>query len=360
MPTDSPSAPQAVSRAATLEWVGGADGVVRMIDQTRLPQEVVFLECRDAETVRQAIDRLAVRGAPAIGVAGAMGLVLGVRSITASDRASFLAGVNRIAAFLASSRPTGADLFAALERLRRFAAEMPWTSPAEAERALLAEALRIRDDCARRCQAIGQAGLPLIQPGAGVLTYCNAGALATVEFGTALAPMYAAHERGVAFRVYAPETRPLLQGSRLTAWELKRAGIDVTVLCDGMVGSLMQAGRVNLVITGADRIAANGDAANKIGTYGVAVLARHHGIPFYVAAPETTFDLTLADGKGIPIEERSADEIRRGFGRLTAPEGVPCYSPAFDVTPAELISGLITDRGIIAPVTASRIRTALG
>ena len=224
---------------------------------------------------------------------------------------------------------------------------------------LLREAKLIRDEDAAMCRAIGLAGAHLIKEGAGVLTHCNAGALATAEYGTALAPMYVAHEAGRKFRVYADETRPLLQGSRLTAWELNQAGIDVTVICDNMAGSLMRQGKIDLVITGADRIAANGDVANKIGTYSVAVLAEAHGIPFYVAAPSSTFDLSTACGDDIPIEERCADEIRLGFGRLTAPQDVPCACPAFDVTPARLIRGLLTEGGLIEPVTAERIRAAL-
>lgn len=209
-------------------------------------------------------------------------------------------------------------------------------------------------------RAIGQHGLSLIKPGAGVLTHCNAGGLATAELGTALAPMYTAHEKGIEFKVYADETRPLLQGARLTAWELHRAGIDVTVICDSMAAVLMKEGKVDLVITGADRIAANGDTANKIGTYSVAVLAQAHDIPFYVAAPSSTFDLTLADGSKIPIEERSADEIRCGFGKVTAPAEVSFYSPAFDVTPAAMIRGIITENGMIQPVSDSSIRENLG
>jgi methylthioribose-1-phosphate isomerase len=226
----------------------------------------------------------------------------------------------------------------------------------ELKRAMLREAQRIRDEDAATCRAIGQAGERLIRDGTRVLTHCNAGGLATAEYGTALAPMFCAFEKGRRFKVYADETRPLLQGSRLTAWELFHAGIDVTVICDNMAGSVMRDHAVDLVITGADRIAANGDTANKIGTYGLAVLAAAHHVPFYVAAPRSTFDLTIRSGSEIPIEERSPEEIRRGFGSLTAPEQVPCYCPAFDVTPAELIRGIITEKGILEPVNADRIR----
>jgi len=344
----------------TIEWVGPLDGFVRMIDQTRLPVELVMLECRDVETMWEAIRHLRVRGAPAIGIAAAMGVVLGVRHYAGSDRAGFLSRLEEVRTYLASSRPTAVNLFWALDRMRRLALAADDTDVSTLKLALLQEAKRIRDEDAAMCRAIGEHGESLIRPGGGVLTHCNAGALATAEWGTALAPLYVAHERGRPFRVYADETRPLLQGSRLTAWELRQAGIDVTLLCDSMAGSLMHTGKVDLVITGADRIAANGDTANKIGTYSMAVLAREHGIPFYVAAPSSTFDLGIGDGSDIPIEERDPDEIRRGFGCLTAPEGVACYSPAFDVTPARLITGIITERGLIDPVNRERIAETVG
>lgn len=342
----------------SIEWVGGLDGFVRMIDQTRLPNELLMFECRDVATMWDAIKRLRVRGAPAIGVAAAMGAVLGVRDHAEADRAGFLAKLAEVCDYLATSRPTAVNLFWALERMQRVARGDERADVGALKITLLSEAKRIRDEDAAMCRAIGELGESLIKPGCGVLTHCNAGALATSEWGTALSPMYVAHERGRAFRVYAGETRPLLQGARLTAWELQRAGIDVTLLCDGMVGSLMQTGKVDLVITGADRIAANGDAANKIGTYALAVLAQHHGIPFYIAAPSNTFDLSLTDGSGIPIEQRDPDEIRRGWGRLTAPQDVNCYCPAFDVTPAALIRGIVTECGLIEPVTRDRIAGA--
>jgi methylthioribose-1-phosphate isomerase len=226
--------------------------------------------------------------------------------------------------------------------------------------ALLAEAKAIRDEDAAMCRRIGDNGQHLITEGCGVLTHCNAGSLATAEYGTALAPMYRAHERGRKFRVYADETRPLLQGARLTMWELQQAGIDCTLICDNMAAVVMRQGKVNLVIVGADRIAANGDTANKIGTYGVAVLAKHHGVPFYVAAPSSTFDLKIGSGAEIPIEERGGDEVTRGFGRQTAPTGAKTYCPAFDVTPAELIAGIITERGLIERPDRERIASVVG
>lgn len=343
----------------TIEWVGQLDGFVRMIDQTKLPTELVYLECRDKETIRDAIKRLSVRGAPAIGIAGAMGLVLGVRDYE-GDRAGFLKCLDEVHAFLASVRPTAVNLFWALDRMRDSVRSNGDDDVSALKLHLVEESKRIRDEDAQMCRAIGRFGAKLIQEGSRVLTHCNAGSLATAEFGTALAPMYVAHEEGRSFRVFAGETRPLLQGSRLTSWELGRAGIDVTLLCDNMVGSLMKEDGVDLVITGADRIAANGDVANKIGTYSVAVLAHAHGVPFYVAAPSSTFDMSTADGSGIPIETRDPDEIRRSFGSSIAPEGVDCYSPAFDVTPARLIRAIITERGIIEPVTAERVAAVIG
>jgi methylthioribose-1-phosphate isomerase len=338
----------------TIEWVGGLDGWVRLIDQTLLPTELKCLECKDVEAIWEAIRSLRVRGAPAIGVAAAMGVVLGVRQAR-NDRELF-ENLEKVCSHLAGSRPTAVNLFWALDRMKARAAELRGRPVADILEGLLAEAKAVRDEDAATCRAIGEHGAALIREGAGVLTHCNAGSLATAEFGTALSAMYVAYARGRRFRVYADETRPLLQGARLTAWELSQAGLAVTVICDNMAGDLMRSGRVDVVITGADRIAANGDTANKVGTYSLAVLSAHHGIPFYVAAPRSTFDLSVADGSGIPIEERSADEIRKGFGRLTCPEGAACWNPAFDVTPAELIRGIVTERGVIEPVTPDKIR----
>ncbi len=339
-------------------WVGDLDGYVDLIDQTKLPGTLERIACHDVETIRDAICRLAVRGAPAIGIAAAMGVVLGVRSCTATDRSEFLGVVDVVCADLASTRPTAKNLFGALDRMTA-CANAPHADVDATKHALLAEAVAIRDEDAAMCRAIGEAGQSLIREGGSVLTHCNAGALATAEYGTALAVMYAAHARGRKFTVYAGETRPLLQGSRLTAWELRRANIDVTVICDNMAAHVMKLGLVDLVITGADRIAANGDAANKVGTYGLAVLAKAHNIPFYVAAPSTTFDLSIEHGDEIPIEERASEEISDGFGVPTAPEGVGFFCPAFDVTPAELIRGLITERGIIDPADCGLIAEAL-
>ncbi len=335
----------------TIEWVGGRDGLLRLIDQTLLPTTLTYRDCRTVEDVWEAIRSLRVRGAPAIGVAAAFGVVLGVQGCPADAQAGRL---DEVVAHLATSRPTAVNLFWALKRMRDCGRDGAGLQP------LLEEALAIQEDDRCTCQAIGRAGVGLIRDGDGVLTHCNTGALATAGNGTAAAVLYQAAERGRRFRVFADETRPLLQGARLTAWELQQAGIDVTLICDSMAAQVMKEGRVQLAIVGADRIAANGDTANKIGTYGVAVLAKAHGIPFYVAAPSSTFDLSLPYGDGIPIEQRDPREITHGFGKQTAPDGVAVYNPAFDVTPAGLISGLITEKGLIQPVTEAAIRERLG
>ena len=343
-----------------VEWIGGLDGCMRIIDQTLLPSELRMMDCRTPEEVFEAIRMLRVRGAPAIGVAAAMGAVLGVREYAASDAADLVARLRRVAHYLNTSRPTAVNLSWALDRMVRSAeAHGALAVPALKER-LLEEARAIRDEDARMCRAIGENGARLLTDGTGVLTHCNAGALATAEYGTALAVIRVAHEQGKRLSVFADETRPLLQGARLTAWELMQSGIDVTLICDNMAGQVMREGRIQSVIVGADRIAANGDTANKIGTYSVAVLAHEHGIPFYVAAPSSTFDLSLADGSGIPIEQRHADEITHGFGRRTAPERIKVYNPAFDVTPARYIRAIITERGVIENPDTEKVRRHLG
>jgi len=343
----------------TVRWVGGLQGRMELIDQTLLPTEHTVITCRTVEEVWEAIKVLRVRGAPAIGVAAAMGVVVGVQGAP-DDEAAVLEAVTETCEYLATSRPTAVNLFWALDRMRRVANAHRGAGGPAVKEALLAEAKAIRDEDAAMCRAIGDAGRHLVTEGCGVLTHCNAGSLATAEYGTALAPLYRAHEAGRSFRVYADETRPLLQGARLTTWELMQAGVDVTLICDNMAGVLMRQGMVDLVLVGADRIAANGDTANKIGTYSVAVLAKHHGVPFYVAAPSSTFDLALDSGDGIPIEERGAEEVTHGFGRQTAPDDAKTYCPAFDVTPAELIEGIVTERGIVSPVTAAGLSAALG
>ncbi|MFW6062137.1 MAG: S-methyl-5-thioribose-1-phosphate isomerase, partial [Planctomycetota bacterium] len=327
-------------------------------DQTRLPEETAYLDCRDVPTVWEAIRRLVVRGAPAIGVAAGYGMVLAAQKLPSGE--GFLPALREQGEYLETSRPTAVNLFWAVRRMLRKAEDLVASGAGEIPEALLADDLALRREDAELCLSIGKAAADLVCGAQGVLTHCNAGALATGGIGTATAPMYVAHARGHQFTVYCDETRPLLQGARLTAWELHQAGIEAVLITDNMAGHVMQQGRLDLVITGADRIAANGDAANKIGTYGLAVMAARHGIPFYVAAPYSTFDLSLASGADIPIEQRGAEEITEGFGRRTAPHGIRTYSPAFDVTPAELITAIITDRGIIQPVNEQAVRQVIG
>jgi len=345
--------------AAVVEWVGDHKrGFLRLLDQTRLPNEEAYLDCKDAQAVWNAIRRLVVRGAPAIGVAAGYGMVVAAQWVP--DGADFMTGLEAAAEYLESSRPTAVNLSWAARRVLVRSQRTISNDCDDIREVMLDEARAIHEEDKRLCMAIGLHAAELITEHAGVLTHCNAGALATAGIGTATAGMYVAHARGRRFTVYCDETRPLLQGSRLTAWELARAGIDATVITDNMAAQVMREGRVGLVIVGADRIAANGDAANKIGTYGVAILAARHGIPFYVAAPYSTFDMNLPSGDSIPIEQRGSEEITEGFGRRTAPEGIQTYAPAFDVTPAELIRGIITDRGVIEPVTVENVQAMIG
>ncbi|MBM4094385.1 MAG: S-methyl-5-thioribose-1-phosphate isomerase [Planctomycetes bacterium] len=343
-------------RLETLRWEGESDGHLVLIDQTELPLRFQEHSCSDVESVWEAIRSLRVRGAPAIGIAAAYGVVLGLRESRAKDEAAFFRRLDEVVRVLGSSRPTAVNLFWALRRLSLRAEHLRGAAaPAEIHTALWHEARMIHDEDRAVCRAIGRHGATLLEDGMGVLTHCNAGWLATAEYGTALAAIYAAHEQGKRLHVYADETRPLLQGARLTAWELMQHGVEVTLICDSMAAQVMRENRVQVAITGADRIAANGDTANKIGTYGVAVLAQAHGIPFYVAAPCSTFDLATGQGSEIPIEQRDAREITRGMGRQTAPDGVRVYNPAFDVTPARLIKAIVTERGLISPVSTSTI-----
>lgn len=345
----------------TLAWVGDAlTGHLRLIDQTRLPTERVDVECRDVPSVWEAIKVLRVRGAPAIGVSAAYGAVIGARGGGDKDLASMRKAHSEATAYLRTSRPTAVNLFWALDRMDRLAASLGNDlSSAEFLDRLLSEAVTIHDEDRLMCRAIGRYGADLVPAGSGILTHCNAGGLATSDYGTALAVIFSAHEQGKPLHVFADETRPLLQGARLTAWELVQRGIPCTLICDNMAAQVMREGKVRMAVVGADRIAANGDTANKIGTYGVALLAKAHGIPFYVAAPSSTFDLSLPDGPSIPIEQRDPREITHGFARQTAPDGVQVYNPAFDVTPAGLIAGIITERGVISPVNAETVRQML-
>ncbi len=355
--TDSP-----LSLPPTIRWA--ADGrAVTILDQTRLPAERVESTLTTADAIEEAIRSLRVRGAPLIGITAAMGIAALARG--AADRDPAIEDLRRrISGWcdrLAAARPTAVNLGWAIARLRSRAAA-PAGSAADLAAALAAEADAIHEEDRRMCRAIGEHASVLLDDGHRVITHCNAGALATGGIGTALAPVYVATERGQRVRVYADETRPLLQGSRLTAWELGQAGIDVTVLADNMAGALFAQDPPDIVFVGADRIAANGDAANKIGTYPLAVLARHHDVPFYVLAPTSTVDLATRTGADIPIEHRNPEEIRRGFGALTAPEDVEVWSPAFDVTPAELIAGIVTEWGIhrppYGPALAGAVRQA--
>jgi methylthioribose-1-phosphate isomerase len=344
----------------TLRWVGDVGGSLFLIDQTLLPGEFREIECRDVETVVEAIKTLRVRGAPAIGVAAAYGVCLGVKSVIRKSEAAFFERLRHVIEQLTASRPTAVNLFWALKRMGEKAESLRGRPTAEIAAALLEEARKIHEEDRQMCRAIGRHGAELLADGQGVLTHCNAGGLATSDYGTALAMIYAATESGKTLHVFVDETRPLLQGARLTAWELQQRGIDCTLICDSTAAQVMQEGRVQAVVTGADRIAANGDAANKIGTYGLAVLAQAHHIPFYVAAPSSTFDLTIPDGSKIPIEQRRPEEITQGFGRHTAPKGISVYNPAFDVTPAELITAIICERGVIRPVNCEMIKGILG
>ncbi|MCE5185643.1 MAG: S-methyl-5-thioribose-1-phosphate isomerase [Planctomycetaceae bacterium] len=338
----------------TLRWKSGSGGCLELIDQRRLPGELKYIQCTTCAELFDAIVTLAVRGAPAIGVAAAFGVCLGLRTL--ADNASAteaLENIEQTCRYLASSRPTAINLFRALERMQKKAQQLSYTMPnlttASFKQALLAEAQAIEREDQDMCLAIGRCGQSLIPDGGAILTHCNAGALATAGIGTALAPMYTAHRAGKRFRVYVDETRPLLQGARLTAWELTHAGIEAILICDNMAASLMQKGQVSAVITGADRIAANGDTANKIGTLGLSIIAKFYDVGFYAAAPSTTFDMTIASGDQIPIEQRSADEVRLIQGVCVSPKEIAAVNPAFDVTPHENITAFITDRGLFGP-----------
>jgi methylthioribose-1-phosphate isomerase len=338
------------------EPVRWQDGRLFLLDQTQLPLATVIEPQESVEQVWQSIQQLKVRGAPAIGIAGAYGLVLAMQGQSQLPRAEFLAELVRQAAYLDSARPTAVNLNWALTRLVQTAQALTHLSGPDLQMALEQEAMAIHSEDRQLCRRIGEHGLPLIQDGMGVLTHCNAGALATSELGTALAPLYLAQACGRCFKVYADETRPLLQGARLTAWELQQSGVDVTLICDNMAAHMMSQGLIDLVIVGTDRVAANGDVANKIGTLGVAILAQYFRIPFYVACPYSTIDFATADGGSIVIEERSPAEVTNFGQRRTAPEQIAVRNPAFDVTPQSLVTGLITERGIIRPPYAETLR----
>lgn len=341
----------------TIAWT--PQGTIRLIDQTRLPLEEVYLECGTVDEVAHAIRTLQVRGAPAIGIAAAMGLALGARTIRETGHAAFCAALERVGDQLIRTRPTAVNLAWAIRRMLGVARQSRELSVADLKARLTAEAEAMREEDIRINQAIGRHGQALVPNPARILTHCNAGGLATAGYGTAIGVIRAAAEAGKRIKIWVDETRPLLQGARLTAWELTKAGIPATLITDNMAGHFMQRGEVDLVVVGADRIARNGDAANKIGTYSVAVLARAHGIPFYVAAPISTLDLSLSSGKEIPIEERAQTEVTEIGGRRLAPVGMRAANPAFDVTPASYLDAIITERGIArAPYDESLPRLA--
>ncbi|HHT9152783.1 MAG TPA: S-methyl-5-thioribose-1-phosphate isomerase [Candidatus Hypogeohydataceae bacterium YC40] len=340
----------------TIEWEGGKEGRMKIIDQTLLPQEFKFIYCDDVQTVWQAIKELKVRGAPAIGIAAAMGTYVGVKGLNTNNFEEFWKKLKEVTDYLRTSRPTAVNLFWALQRME-YAAQAYSHEPVETIKEMLfEEATEILEEDKDSSRAIGRFGAELIPKGSTVMTYCNAGGLATGGYGTALAVIYAAQEAGKDIKVYACETRPLLQGARLTSWELLHHGLDVTLICDNMVAHVMAEGRVDLVVVGADRIAVNGDAANKIGSYGLSIVAKEHGVPFYVAAPLSTFDLKIPSGSHIPIEERSPHEVTTFGGQRIAPEGVKVYNPAFDVIPARLITAIITEKGVIKKPNPNRVR----
>ncbi len=349
-------------RLVPMAW-DATRGAVRLIDQTLLPTELKYIDIRSFDDMCEAIAMLRVRGAPAIGVAGALGIYLGLVQKAPGSAAEVFEALDELCPRMIGVRPTAVNLSWAVHRVRQAVEraagvtgagdcgngarppEMP--EPRGLPAAALREAMAIAEEDAAACRRIGEYGAQFVPDGGRVLTHCNAGALATAGWGTALAALYVAEEQGKKFRVWADETRPLLQGSRLTAFELFEAGIDVTVICDNMAASLMRAGQVDVVIVGADRVAANGDVCNKIGTYGLACLAKMHRIPFIVACPTSTLDLSLGAGDEIPIEQRDPREVTHGFRRQTAPDGVGVYNPAFDVTPGELVTAIVTERGIV-------------
>jgi len=341
----------------TIEW---NDGIVVMIDQRKLPAKEVYVHCKTAKQVAKAIKTMVIRGAPAIGVAAAMGLALGVHRSKATGTQELAAEFYKICDLLAETRPTAVNLFWAIDRMKRVFSEAARAgeAPAQLRAIMLAEAKAVEREDVESCRTLGRYGAEVVPDGGHVLTHCNAGALATGGYGTALGVIRAAVDDGKRVEVFADETRPFLQGARLTAWELLRDGIETTVITDSMAGPLMREGKVDVVVVGADRIAANGDVANKIGTYTVAVLAKTHDVPFYVAAPVSTVDLATADGTGIPIEERSPREVTHVGSIAMTPEGAGIWNPAFDVTPNSLIAGIITDQGLCRSPYTESLRAA--
>jgi len=337
----------------TIAWT---DNQIRLINQAKLPRELEYIHIKDVKALWQAIRKMNVRGAPALGAAAALGVYLGLRGSKAKKFSRFKHELTKVIRYIGSSRPTARNLFWGLERIQGVVFKNKDMAVSGIKKIILQEAKDIIEEDRRACRRIGYYGAKLIRNNERILTICNAGLLATIDYGTALGVIYGAKDSGKHVSVFACETRPMLQGARLTTWELKKKGVDVTLICDSMAATLMQQGKIDKVIAGADRIAANGDSANKIGTYNLAVLSRYHGIPFYIAAPLSTFDLSIKSGKRIKIENRDAAEVTELFFKQPiAPLGVKVFSPAFDVTPAKLISAIITDRGIISPVNKSKI-----
>ncbi len=332
-----------------IDTIAVQNGTVKILDQTLLPLETKYIPMNTIGEMWEAIKVLRIRGAPAIGIGTAFGIYLGVKDSEAKNFDDFWADFEKATDYLATARPTAVNLFWALIRIKNLVQQNRSLTVPELKELIFAEAKKMIDEDTEICHALGEHGAVLLKDGDGMLTHCNAGGLATAKYGTALAPVYVAKEQGKKIRVFSDETRPLLQGARLTAWELHQEGIDVTLICDNMAATVMAKGWVQCVIVGTDRTAANGDVANKIGTYGVALLAKAHNIPFYVAAPLSSIDMSLSDGSQIPIEERDPKEISQGFGAQTAPNGIEIYNPAFDVTPNELVTGIITEKGIVYP-----------
>ncbi len=340
----------------TISWVNGN---VKIIDQTKLPLKLQYITCRDVKTLWKAIKVLSVRGAPALGVSAAFGVLLGIKTFKGNDRKRFVAHVLKTCDYIGTSRPTAVNLFNALDQMREVLVFCPDSSVSELKKRLKSQAFAIYEEDRKVCRRMGDFGAKLIKANSQIMTVCNAGALATADYGTALGVMYSAKKKKKKFKVYACETRPLLQGARLTTWELLRAKIDTTLICDNMAASLMGQGKIDAIFAGADRIARNGDTANKIGTYSLAVLARYHKVPFYIVAPRSTFDMGIESGKQIPIEQRSKEEVTSFGGRPTAPKNVKVYNPAFDVTGHKLITAIVTEEGIIRPPFKVNIKKKL-
>ncbi|MBF0484484.1 MAG: S-methyl-5-thioribose-1-phosphate isomerase [Candidatus Omnitrophica bacterium] len=339
-----------------METILWKNNCARLIDQTKLPGKLEYIDCKDVETLCGAIKRLSVRGAPALGIAAGFGVLLGIKEFSGKDRRLFNAHIEQVCATIGASRPTAVNLFYALERMLRVLEQFPHDTVPQICARLKNEAMAMFNEDQQVCRKMGNYGAKLIRNGGTYMTVCNAGALATADYGTALGVFYAAKEAKKDFKVFSLETRPLLQGARLTVWELMQNNIDVTLICDNMAAAVMKKYKIDAIFTGADRIASNGDSANKIGTYMLAVLAKYHKIPFYIVAPESTFDLSIKNGTEIPIEERSADEVRSFAGCQSAPAKVKVYNPAFDVTDQKLITGIVTEKGIIRKPFKENIR----